>query len=275
MHIKLLIVVLFFGFSLPLCASDDPLTANPSGAWYLQDATQGWHFDIGAGLEYEPGYPGSDEYSTEPDVFARAVYSTQQGHRFFITPGTIGGIYSFTPDTQFVAFLEFEEEREVDDDPALIGLDVIDSTIEGQFVLAHRFGNKQAFVVLQPDLTGDANKGLVWFVGVGYDTFLSDNNWRFATTLDLSGADAEHMNTEFGISTDESLRTGYASYQPGAALKSATLGLQLEYQITPRLSLLGNLETEYYLSEAADSPLIDIEGNEIGIEASLLLRWEF
>ena len=275
MHKLLTVFLIVLIWPLSISASDDPLTSNPSGAWYLQDAEQGWHFDVGLGVEFEPGYPGSDEYSSEPDVLARAVYRTEQGHRLFITPGEIGGIYSISPDTQFVAFLEFEEAREVDEDPALIGLDPVDSTIEGQFILAHRFGKKQVFAVLQPDLTGDANKGVVWFAGVGYDTYLQDRRWRFATTFDISGADAEHMNTEFGINAEEVVRTGYTTYEAGAALKSATLGLQLVYQFTSRLSLLGNVETEYYFSEASDSPLINDEGNDITYEASLLLRWEF
>ncbi len=77
------------------------------------------------------------------------------------------------------------------------------------------------------------------------------------------------------VDSDEASRIGYITYEAGAALKSATLGLQLEYQFTSQLSLLGNVETEYYFGEASDSPLINDEGSDITYEASLLLRWEF
>ena len=83
------------------------------------------------------------------------------------------------------------------------------------------------------------------------------------------------MRTEFGITSQESLVSGYTPYQPDAGLKSATLGLSGEYYFNDRLSVLGSLETEYYFSEASDSPLIDLEGDELTYEAMLLLRWRF
>lgn len=269
------LLAIFYFFVHTAAAEEDALISNPASPWYLLDDSSGWHFELGVGVEIEPGYPGSDEYSVEPDFLARAIYRTESGHRFIISPGEIGGIYSVSPQTQILAFLEFEEEREIDDDDALQGLDVIDSTIEGQLMLAHRYGKVSIFGILQPDLTGDAKKGLVWFVGAGYDTYLSNPRYRFAASFDISGADSEHMDTEFGISAAEAGRTSYAEYMPSASIKSATLGMSLEYEVTNRVSVLANIETEYYFDEAAKSPLINDVGSEVTYEAGLLLRWEF
>lgn len=253
----------------------DPLQLNPASPWYALDTESGWHFDLGVGLEYEPSYPGSDKYSTEPDLFARAMYRSDKGHRYFISLGEVGAIFSLSDKTQFQVFLEYEEEREVDDDDTLVGLNKVDATIEGQFMLARRYGNFSTYAIAQPDLTGDANKGVVWFLGASYDRLLADGQWRIGSTLDVSGADSEYMNTEFGISTEEAAITGYPEYQPSSGLKSATWGISAEYWIKPRLSLLTNIETEYYFSEAANSPLISDFGRRVGVEASVLLRWTF
>jgi len=255
--------------------ADDPLTLNPASPWYGLNFESGWHFDVGAGLEYEATYAGSDKYTTEADIAARALYNSKNGHRYFVGLGEIGAVLTLSPDMQFVAFLEYEEERTDEDDSTLTGLDTIDSTIEGQFMLAKRFGNASVFGVLQPDLTGDANKGLVWFVGAGYDWLSANKRWRTSTTVDLSGADSEYMRTEFGITPEESSRTGYTSYQPSSGLKSLTWNITGEYYFSDNLSLLGSIDTEHFFSEASDSPLIAIEGNDLSVEASIQLRYQF
>lgn len=253
----------------------DPLTSNPISPWYGVDFESGWHFDFEAGIEYEPTYAGSDEYVSEGDIGARALYRSKSGHRYFVSLGEVGAVFSLSPDTQFLAFLEYEEERNDDDDPTLTGMDTIDSTIEGQFMLATRIGNATLFGVLQPDLAGDANKGVVWFVGAGYDWLSANKRWRASTTVDLSGADSEYMRTEFGVTTEESSRTGYLRYQPSSGLKSLSWNVAGEYYFSDNLSLLGSLDTEYYMSEASDSPLIASEGRDLTFEASLQLRYHF
>jgi len=184
---------------LPLCSTAalaaDPLTINPESPWYAYDFDSGWHFDLGIGMELEPTYAGSDEYDTEPDVFARAIYRNDRGHRYFVNLGEVGAIYAISPKTQFLAFLEYEEERENDEDPALDGLNEIDSTIEGQFLLAQRFGNSTIFGILQPDLTGDANKGLVWFLGASHGVLSDDKKWRCSACVDISGAVSDFMRS--------------------------------------------------------------------------------
>ncbi|MEM7193405.1 MAG: MipA/OmpV family protein [Pseudomonadota bacterium] len=264
---------------LSLCASpaqaSDPLTLDPQSPWYLFDSEPGWHFDLGLGLELEPNYAGADDSTSEVAAFAQAVYHSEKGHRYFLGLGEVGLNYSISPNTQIQAFLEYEEGREVDDDELLIGLEPIDSTFEGQFTLARRFGNKTVFATLQPDVAGDANKGLVWFIGASRDWMSADETWRFGTRLDLSGANAEYMQTEFGISAVEAARTRFDEYTPGSGLKSATLGLSAEYFINNRLSVLSTMEVERYLDKASASPLIQDVGSDTTVEASVLLRWRF
>lgn len=256
-------------------AMSDPLALNPASPWYGTDLEKGWHYDIGVGVEYEPTYAGSDKYVSEGDISGRALYVSQSGSRLYISLGEIGGAFSLSPNTEIVAFFEYEEGREDEEDLTLAGLNPIDSTVEGQIMLATRFGNTTVFSGLQPDLTGNANKGLVWFVGAGFDWLAPNKQWRANTTFDLSGADDEYMRTEFGITPEEALRTEYANYQPSGGLKSLTWNITVEYYISDDLSLLGGIDTEYYLSEASDSPLISDVGSDLTIEASMQLRYRF
>lgn len=253
--------------------ASDPLQLNPESPWYALDSAPGWQFELGFGVEIEPTYAGSDNSESAAGASARALYRTQSGNRIYFGLGEIGMIYSISANTQFQGFIEYEEGRDRSDDPILKNLNSIDSTIEGQFTLAHRFGNSAIFATLQPDLAGDANKGLVWFVGASHDWLMANEKWRFGTRLDISGADSEYMRTEFGITSDEELRSGFRTFQPDSGLKSLTLGLSTEYFLSNSLSILGSMEIESYLSDAADSPLILDLGNKTGIEANIFLRW--
>ncbi len=252
----------------------DPLTINPNSPWYALNFESGWHIDAALGIEYEPTYAGADQYETEGDISVRALYRTDAGHRYFISLGEAGALLTLSPTTQLQFFLEYEEERNDEDDTALTGMDTIDSTIEGQLILARRFGNAIVFGALQPDLKGDADKGLVWFIGASYDAMLKQQ-WRVGTRIDISGADSEYMRTEFGVTRQESQRTNYTAYNPGAGLKSASLGFNTEYRLTDQFSLQGSIEAEYYFSKASDSPLIDQEGSDVTAEANIGLRWQF
>lgn len=259
----------------PNVLAADPVVQNPLSPWYALDQPTGWHFDLGIGLGQEPTYAGSANTAGEASILAQALYRTESGHRYYLGLGELGGLFSIGPNTQFSAFLEFEEGRDAADDPALTGLNAIDATVEGQFMLARRFGNTSVFAVLQPDLLGKANKGLVWFVGAGHDVFLANNRWRLASRIDISGANAEYMRTEFGITQQEATQTNYSQYQPGGGLKSVSVGLSAEYYFSKRFSVLGSFEAERYLSKAADSPLIAGPGKATTFESSVLLRWRF
>lgn len=273
MRYQTVLLTLFISTLSITAGASDPLQLNPESPWYALDSEPGWQYELGFGAEIEPTYAGSDNSQSEAGASARALYRTQSGHRIYFGLGEIGAIYSISPNTQFQGFIEYEEGRDRSDDPILESLDRIDSTIEGQFTLAHRFGNSTLFATLQPDLAGDANKGVVWFVGAGHDWLTVNEKWRFGTRLDISGADSEYMRTEFGITSNEALRSGYRAYQPNGGLKSLTLGLSSEYYLSNSLSLLGSMEIENYLSDAADSPLILDLGNKTGIEANIFLRW--
>jgi len=254
-------------------SAQDPLVMNIESPWYKYTADTGWHYDLGIGLEYEPTYAGSKNYNTEAAVLGRAIYKAESGNRYYVSLGEVGAMIPLSPNTQILAFLEYEDGRESADDDLLNGLNSIDATVEGQFTLAHRFGNKTLFATLQPDVAGDANKGLVWFVGGSYDWFSKNNKWRFSSRVDLSGADSEYMQTDFGVTAQESAASGYQTYTPDAGLKSLSFGFSSEYYISNKLSVLSSVEIENYLDKAADSPLIQDGGDKTGVEASVLLRW--
>ena len=168
---------------------------------------------------------------------------------------------------------EYEEARDNDEDPVLSEFAEDDDTIEAQITLVKRWRNWSLGGVFQPDIL-DRGKGLVYFIGLGYDRRLSDR-LRFNAGLDLSWGDSEHINTEVGIPEDVAARSGLPAYEADGGYKSTTLSLGLGYEFTPNLEILFQGEAEFYASEMADSPLIEDEGDDVNYELGIGIRYQF
>ncbi len=252
--------------------SADP-ARNPSGLWYQSDQPTGWYVDAFAGIEREPTYTGADRYETEADLDLRAIYRADSGNRYFVSIGEVGAVYEFGDDRLFAAVLEYEEGRENDDDPILEFFEEGEDTLEAQLTLARRWGNWTLAGVFQPDIL-DRGKGLVYFVGVGFDRMLTDR-LRLSSAVDVSFGDSEHLETEVGISPEVAASSGLAAYSPDGGYKSTSIRLDLGYEITRDLELIFQSEIEFYGSEMADSPLIAEEGDDINSELGLTLRYRF
>lgn len=265
--------------SLGLCLFTAPFSLlasperNPLSLWYLQNQPVGWYFDAFLGIEREPTYTGSDSYEEEVDFNARAIYRADTGHRYFVSIGEGGAIFQLEDDLLLATVLEYEEARDNDEDPILAEFPQDDDTIEAQISLVKRWGDWTLGGVFQPDIL-DRGKGLVFFVGVGYDRMLTDR-LRFSGGIDFSWGDEEHINTEVGIPEDVADRAGLEPYEADGGYKSTTLSLGLGYDINPSLHFLLQTEVEFYAGEMADSPLIEQEGDDVNTEISLAVRYLF
>ncbi len=260
--------------SILIAVSLIPLNSWAVNPWqYMNEEREQWYFEATIGVEYEPTYAGSDKYVTEPELELSATYLSNAGHRYFISLGEIGAHFQSQDDLVFSTVLEYEEERDDEDDDTLTGFDEIEDTIELQTTLTKQWGDYFGAIALQYDIE-DNGKGLVWFLAAGKRIEWSERFDSFIW-MDISGADSEHMRTEFGVKPSESQATGLAEYRPGSGLKSATLNIANNYELTENWSIGTQISLEYYFSEASDSPLITDEGDELTAEIGLTLEYSF
>jgi len=251
-----------------------PVTIWAVNPWeYAGEERQNWFFEIGVGAEYEPAYAGSDEYATEAELEISATYLSLSGHRYFIALGEIGAHFQIDPDLVFTSLLEYEEGRDDENDDTLTGFDEVEDTLELQLGLTKRWDDYFGSIAVQYDIL-DEGKGLVWFTAFGKQFKWSDT-FSSLVWLDISGADSEHMRTEFGIKASESAATGLVQYRPGSGLKSASLNTSSRYEFSENWSLGFEFALEYYLTQASDSPLISAEGDDITYEAGITINYEF
>ena len=268
----LMVFVLMFSWHSGIAWAGGP-EKNPLSPWYASDTERWWRIDGLIGAELEPDYVGSDDSEVEPALQLRALFKDRFGNRYTLALGEIGAVFYPGESWAFAIDLEYEEGRESENED-LRGLPDGEATLEGEFTLFRRFGDGYAFAVFQPDLL-DRGKGIVYFVGYGYDALSPGERWLLSPRIDVSWGDREHMQTEFGLTPEQAAIIGQPEYEPGGGLKSVTAGLTAQRFFGRRWSWLGSLEMEHYFSKASDSPLISELGSDINFEATIGLFFRF
>jgi len=243
------------------------------GDWQEDDNNSPWSIEIEAGVETEPAYTGSDVYSTEADANIEVAYRAKSGHEYFVSLGEIGVRWALGADRQLSTLFEYEPGRENSNDSALDGFPTVQDTVEFQLVYQQKVGALIAGALVQHDIQ-NRGKGTVGFVGIAYPKQIS-SRFGVQLQLDVSFANAEHMNTEVGISEETAQLTAYDAYSTKSGYKGATISLDTKYALTKHISLLAGVSLEQYGSIMADSPLIKDEGSASTYEASVGLKYEF
>ncbi len=235
--------------------------------------SRGAGLDLGLEVEREPTFPGSDAAETEPFPELQLTYRFRE-HQLYLGLGELGTKLRLSERTSLVVSAGLEEGRDADEDERLAALDPIDDGVDFGLSLWHRRGPWIVAAQAQTDVGND--KGSVFFLGAAWEREFGDGRWRFLASLDLSGADAEHMRRELGVTAAEAVRSGLLEYVPDGGLKTWTLGLQLD-RWWSRWGLLFELEAERYIGEAEDSPLIVELGSKVGVEVSagFVRRWSW
>ncbi|MEM6706529.1 MAG: MipA/OmpV family protein [Acidobacteriota bacterium] len=255
--------------STPAVAQSNRSASSP---WSYSDLEGRWFLDAGLEVENEPTFPGSDDSEIEPFPEFQITWRGARGHQYYLGLGELGAKFRLSSSSAFVLSGGLEDGRDAEEDERLAGLDEIEDGFDLALSYWRRWGPWLAAAQVQTDVGND--KGTVWFLGGGYERDLAEGRYRLRLGVDLSGADAQHLRTELGITSAEAARTDFQEYQPGSGLKTLTLGVELD-RWWGRWGLLLSLEAERYLDAAKESPLIQTIGSETTVEASVgfVYRW--
>ncbi len=233
----------------------------------------GWSYTLSGGAEYEPTYVGSDNYVTELSYGAEARYTVSPQLQWVIALGGAGVQYRFDDKSSVAISLEYEPGRDSDEEPILDPFDTIEDTWEIQAMYFREVGLIDVGVGFQQDLLGKG-KGLVGFLGAQYDHDVTDR-LSFNTSLALSFADSEHMNTEVGITNAVAAASGLDGYKTDGGYKSTTLNVGFDYLMTERATFYSEMSVELYGSKIADSPLVSQLGSDTNTSLEVGIRYDF
>jgi outer membrane scaffolding protein for murein synthesis (MipA/OmpV family) len=206
-------------------------------------------FTVGSGLAYVPEYEGSEDYK----VSALPVINYRNGRFFAGALGGIGYDLSNKEDLSFGPVLSYQFGRDESDNDQLEGLGDIDPS-----VTLGAFGrwNLQPFSLnstVKHSLGGDAN-GAQIKLGAGYALPLSAKDIvNFEASIDW--ADQEVMEAYFGVSPEQSSRSGLGEYEVSSGIRRYGIGASWTHIYTPKMFSTLNAGVYQLGSEAADSPI--------------------
>jgi outer membrane protein len=101
---------------------------------------------------------------------------------------------------------------------------------------------------------------------LGYSTELS-TNVRLGLGVAATFANAEYMQSYFGVTAAQAARSGYALYKPDAGLRDVRANLSLSYRFNPNISATAGVSTSTLLGDVSNSPLVRQKSTTTGLLA--------
>jgi outer membrane scaffolding protein for murein synthesis (MipA/OmpV family) len=234
----------------------------------------GWGVALGAGIEYEAAYNGSDEYEVELEP-AAAVQWRRDNQMLFFEGFELGWRGRFADLWLLQAGIEEDDGLEADDsdDGALDGLPERDSHVVGVLEARRGIGGDWRNWIALRVLGGESDAGLLGVLSVGH---VFGDVRPDGTGTEIFGfvtfADSAYINNDFGVSESDSAASGLAPIDLDGGFRSASVNLIHRRNLGQRLQLVAAAGYELYSSDIADSP---IARDDFEYDLELSLIWRF
>jgi outer membrane scaffolding protein for murein synthesis (MipA/OmpV family) len=259
--------------ALPAAAADEPAALVPLPSVLDFTGGEGWGVALGAGVEYEAAYDGSDEYETELEP-AGAVQWRRGNQMIFWEGIELGWRGLVSPDWLLQAGARYEDGLDPDDsdDGRLDGIEERDSHVVGFFEARRAFGDNWRNWLGARVMGGPSDFGWLGVLAAGH---------RFGDRLDGTGTEvflfttfgtSDFINKDFGVSAKDSAGSGLPETDLDGGYRSVGLTLVDRRYLTEHLHLVTQAGAELYSSDIQDSP---IAREDYEYEVGVSLVWRF
>lgn len=219
-----------------------------------------WNISVGGGMLVKPTYEGSSDY----DFWPIPYFDIRYKESFFFSPWQGIGYQTKTEDgLSYGLALGFDFGRDEEDGDILQGLDDIDFGFLANLKVGYEMGGLNWGLAYKQEMSG-VHGGYELEASVSKRLFL--RSWKSMLNLSLSAtyANEDYLNTYFGISPAEAVRTGFSSYELDGGLKAVTVSGMLVRQINQDWSIVGIANFGRFSSDISDSPIIESENKFFG-----------
>ena len=216
---------------------------------------------VGAAVFAGRKYQGSDERRTL--LVPLLDYQWKSGW-FAGTTNGLGYDFSKRPEMNYGVRLTADLGRSESRSPALRGLGNVDARPEiGVF---YNFSLSQSLALTSSLRYGSGNdrNGLVVDVGAAYSLALAPQ-WRLGLGVSATVANANYMQSYFGVTPGQSASSGYAPYTAGAGLRDVRASAALTYIVNSRVAITTVVSASSLQGDAKDSPITRKRSSATGI----------
>ncbi|MBN8524324.1 MAG: MipA/OmpV family protein [Planctomycetes bacterium] len=246
------------------------------------ERTGDWTFALGVATRYQPAFTGSADYQ----LIAFPDFKVEYKDRFFAAPFEGMGYNIINSDGWRIGpIAKFDFGRTEDDDnpfriageetTALKGLGDVDMALELGGFLEYSVGPLSYSIELRQGLGG--HEGLIGetnlqFMGFA-DVFGPPIMYAFGPQATF--ADSTYNSAYYGITAQQSARSGLDRYTADAGLVSYGIGASVIMPLTESVSIAVFGSYDRMAGSAADSPLIQERGDEDQLMIHVGMRYEF
>ena len=234
----------------------------------LDDFTKGqdgWAFGLGAGIEYESAYEGSDEFGLELDPAGAVQW--RKGDDIFYFAGEAIGWRGLRNDTWlFEATIGFDEGREEadSDDGRLNGLG--DAEEGAELVLQARRAFDADWRYWLDGRIVASDEGNLGIFGIGRRFGEQNDGTGSELALVAVFHDSDRANRDFGINATQAAASGLAQTNLSSGFRSVGLHYNYRHYYNDNVLIFVEGLYEHYVGDVTDSPITrnDFEA-ELGI----------
>ena len=263
---KFLTILSFLGVftvtaGLPSLSIAENLNAAKSFTGKQKAQNQGdWDVSLGAGAIVSPEYEGGEDYEVLPIPYIDVKYKDRVSFNPFS-----GLRFNALANENIKAGVGLGADfgRDEDDADRLRGLGDIDPTVEGLLFAEYTMGKASAGVTFAQDL-GDGHEGYTIEAEAGYMFPLMQYNTFIRPSISTTYAGDDYMQSFFGVDNAQSVRSGLNNFDAEAGFKDVAVNLFASYKVTENWAVNGILQYKQLLGDAADSPIVEEEGQITG-----------
>ncbi len=267
---RYLLLPALLAIALPLPAADTlfPLPSVP-------DVTDGDGLTIavGAGIEYEAEYDGSDDYGAEFEP--AAIIQWRRGDHVWFLEGAELGWRSRMADLWLLqAGLRYEGGREESDAPELAGLGDTDDELVAMAEIRRALGRDWRNWGAARVMVGGSDIGALGVFALGRTLGAREPGMGIDVFAFITVASSDFINRDFGITPEQSENSGLPVTDLDGGYRS--FGVQAvgrwRFGERDRWQLQAEAGYEKYNGDISDSP-ITIDDYEAEVGVSLLYRF--
>lgn len=212
------------------------------------NSLEGLSLGIGLGYQQKPFVGDSSDWVPVPHV-------EYQSGMFFVKGLKLGLDVLEFDNTKIDLHLKYQSLsfKPSDSDWPLTGLDRRKSTLLIGTGVHHRFDSNFFLTAeINGDLLGNS-KGLSIDTGLGYIHQVNDH-FTLVPAAGITWDNKKHNRYYYGVSAEESFRTGISQYRPNASI-TPHVALGMVVKATEQFHIFGGMEMKLLPSKVKDSPL--------------------
>lgn len=213
---------------------------------------------IGLGMGMAPDYEGSEENEAVPLPYARVTWGDNGNYVLLNGNNVRANLWS--EKWQAGPILQYRKDRDSVDNSRVNRMKDIDSAVEAGAFIAYKSGPWRLGLDVAADISDEHDGSLVTLRG-GY-TCTQTEILKITTSLSITYADDDYMETYFQVDSKNVGTSGLSLYDADSGIKDVGLSVVADYSLNKSWSIMGIVSYTRLVGDAEDSPVVDDEGDE-------------